>query len=211
MPKSTSAAVLAEAAGRLQPFQDDPLRAAFLARSVDVLTKVAARLDLGELGRAVASASNEATLVTALMQPGAAGLFAAADPLTPARLRGLQARDEILAAEGGTLGGEEVGALLHISRQAVDKRRATGKLLAVEIGRRGYLYPAWQFTDEGGVLAGLEDVLPLLAEEPPFARLRFFLSGNRRLRGERPLDRLRRGELEPVLRAARMFGEQGAA
>lgn len=210
MAKHPSTA-LAEATGRLHGFEDDPLRAAFLARGIDALAKVAERLDQSELGRAVASPSNEATLVTALMQPNAAGLFAADDPLTPARLRGLQARDAMLAAEGGTLSAERVGALLHISRQAVDKRRAAGKLLAVEIGRRGYLYPVWQLSDASDVLPGLEEILALLAEHPPFAKLRFFLSGNHRLAGDRPLDRLRRGDLKPVRRAAQAFGEQGAA
>lgn len=209
MAKDRASRALAEATERLQPFEDDPLRAAFLARGIDALTRVAERLDQGELGLAVASSSNEGTLVTALTQPSAVGLFAVADPLTPARLRGLQARDALLAAEGGTLRAEQVGALLHISRQAVDKRRAAGKLLAVEIGRRGYLYPAWQFADEG-VLPGLEEILSLLAAHPPLAKLRFFLSGSLRLQGDRPLDRIRGGDLDPVKRAARTFGEQGA-
>ena len=211
MSKDRPPTALAEAAGRLSAFERDPLRAAFLARGIDALTEVAERLDRGELGKAVASSSNAATLVTGLTQPSAIGLFSAVDPLTPARLRGLKARDALLAAEGGTLSTEEVGALLHMSRQAVDKRRAAGKLLAAEIGRRGYLYPAWQFADGGGVLPGMEEILALLAEHPPLAKLRFFLSGNLRIDGERPLDRLRHGDLEPVRRAARTFGEQGAA
>jgi|HubBroStandDraft_6_1064221.scaffolds.fasta_scaffold1132495_1 hypothetical protein len=208
MLKSSTA--LADIVGQLHQFEGEPLRAAFLARGIDALTKIAERLDKGELGRAVAASSNEATLLTALTQPGAVGLFSAADPLTPARIRGLRARDALLAAEGGTLGAEDVGALLHISRQAVDKRRAAGKLLAVEIGRRGYLYPAWQFAEDG-VLSGLEEILALLVEHPSLARLRFFLSGSLRLAGDRPLDRLRRGDIAAVRRAARTFGEQGAA
>ncbi len=194
---------------QLHQFEGEPLRAAFLARGIEALTQVAARLDRSELGKVIASPSDAAALVAALMQPGAVGLFGP-EPLLPARLRGLQARDALLAAEGGPLGAKEVGALLRISRQAVDKRRAANKLLAVEIGRRGYLYPAWQFAADG-VLPGLEDILALLEEHPPLAKIRFFLSGNHRLRGERPLDRLRRGDLEAARRAARVFGEQGAA
>jgi hypothetical protein len=57
----------------------------------------------------------------------------------------------------------------------------------------------------------LEEILALLEEHPPFAKLRFFLSGNLRLGKERPLDRLRRGDVVPVCRAARTFVEQGAA
>ena len=170
----------------------------------------AERLNQAELGRAVAAPSNEAALVTAFTQPSMTGLFTAADPLAPAHLRGLQARDALLAADGGALRAEEVSALLHLSRQAVDKRRPAGNVLAVEVGRRGYLYPAWQFVDDG-ILPGLEEILALLAEHPPLAKLRFFLSGDLRLDGERPLDRHRRSEIEPVKRSARMFAEQGAA
>jgi hypothetical protein len=41
--------------------------------------------------------------------------------------------------------------------------------------------------------------------------VRFFLAKNVRLDGDRPLDRLRRGDVDPVVRAARAFGEHGAA
>lgn len=180
-PRVTSA--FATVAGRLEPFEHDPLRFAFLVRGIEALTVLAERLDQTELGTVVASSSDAATLVSALTQPSTVGLFSATDPLAPARLRGIQARDTLLAAEGGTLGAEQVGTLLHVSRQAVDKRRLAGKLLAVETGRRGYRYPVWQFVDSG-VLPGLEETLALLAEHPPFAKLRFFVSGNVSLGGD---------------------------
>ncbi|WP_437603350.1 hypothetical protein [Sorangium sp. So ce590] len=210
MTKNRNSSALAEIAERLHQFDGEPLRMAFLARGIDALTQVAERLDQRELGEVVASPSNADALVTALTQPSAVGLFSGADPLMPARLRGLQARDALLAAEGGTLIAEEVGEGLHLSPQAIEARRAAGRLLAVDIGRRGHLYPAWQFADEG-VLPGLEEILTLLDEHPPLAKVRFFLSGNHRLDGDRPLDRLRRGDVEPVRLAARTFGEQGAA
>lgn len=208
MGKDRPSAAVAEAAHQI--FPGEPLRAAILARSIHALAEVTERLDSNEIQRIPASGSEQATLVSTLSQPSAVGYFSAADPLTPARLRGLEARDALLAAEGGVLRAEVIGARLHISRQAVDKRRKAGKLLAVDIGRRGYFYPAWQITDEGA-LPGLEDIVALLSEHPALAKLRFFLSGNHRLGGERPLDRLRRGDVEAVRRAARTFGEQGAA
>ncbi|KYF66317.1 hypothetical protein [Sorangium cellulosum] len=210
MAKDRNSSALADIAERLHQFDGEPLRVAFLARGIDALTQVAARLDQSELGEVVASPSNADALLTALAQPSAVGLFSAADPLTPARLRGLQARDALLAAEGGTLTAEDVGEVLHLSPDAIEARRAAGRLLAVDVGRRGHLYPAWQFADEG-VLPGFEEILALLAEHPPLAKMRFFLSGNHRLDGERPLDRVRRGDLDAVRRAARTFGEHGAA
>jgi hypothetical protein len=75
-----------------------------------------------------------------------------------------------------------VADLLGISRQAVDLRRASGKLLAIDLGLRKNLYPRWQFTEEG-ILAGLEETLAVLREgaTTPWSCLRFFLSGNLRL------------------------------
>jgi hypothetical protein len=132
------------------------------------------------------------------------------DPLAKARLRGAVAMRELLGADGGALSAAEVGALLGVSRQAVDKRRRAGQLLAVDLPRRGLLYPAWQFTEQGSTLPGLGEVLAALREHDPWARARFFVTGNDRLEGRRPLDALRNGELEPVLAAAGEFGRHGA-
>jgi hypothetical protein len=60
-------------------------------------------------------------------------------PELKVRLRGAIAKRELLEADGGVLAPAEVAALLHISRQAVGKRRIAGKLLGIE-GPRGYLY-----------------------------------------------------------------------
>ena len=133
------------------------------------------------------------------------------DPLALARFRGIIALRELLHAEGGTLPVGGVAELLGISRQAVDKRRKARQLLAVEVPRRGLRYPAWQFADTGTALPGLPEVLRALHGHDPLAQARFFLAGNDRLDGERPLDRLRAGEVDPVVDAAHAFGEHGAA
>jgi hypothetical protein len=149
-------------------------------------------------------------VLQALVERLADRLLVGGDPLAKARLRGALAQRELLSADGGALGGVEVATFLGVSRQAVDKRRKAGQLFAVELPRRGYLYPAWQLTGTG-VLPGLEEVLAALHDHDPWAQARFFVTGNTRLGGKRPLDRLRRGEVEAVLRAARMFDEHGAA
>lgn len=143
------------------------------------------------------------------LQHAAASVFTS-DPLGPARARGLRALNEILAEEGGTLDAEEVAEQLGISLEDIEQRRKAGQVLAVDTGSHGYRYPTWQFS-ESSMLPGMEDVLLLLARHPPLAQMRFFLSGNLRLGGKRPLDMLRRGLVEQVHRAARAFGEQGAA
>jgi hypothetical protein len=132
------------------------------------------------------------------------------DPLARARLRGVLAMRELLSGDGGALAGNEVADLLGISRQAVDKRRKAGQLIAVELPRRGLLYPAWQFV-EAGALPGLARVLAALGAHDAWAQARFFVSRNGRLANRRPLEVLKGGELDAVLRAAEAFGEHGAA
>jgi hypothetical protein len=132
------------------------------------------------------------------------------DPLARARLRGVLAQREILDADGGAVSAAEMAKALGITRQAVDKRRKAGQLIALEVGKRGYLYPAWQL-GETGLLNGLASVLASLPEDSPWAIARFFVSGNHRLGGRRPLDVLRKGEVDAVVAAASMFGEHGAA
>jgi hypothetical protein len=150
-------------------------------------------------------------VLSVLLERLADKLLPTSGPLTVARLRGQVAMRELLNADGGALAASRVAELLGVSRQAVDKRRKAGQLLAVALPKRGLLYPAWQFTETGTTLAGLAEVLAALRRHDAWAQARFFVTGNDRLDGKRPLDGLREGALEPVLVAARAFGEHGAA
>ena len=199
--------LMAEIDSRLEETKENPARSAFAARSVRAALELAEMLDGEQLAEALAAPSNLAAVVAALQQPAVAGRLIEADPLAKAKLRGAIVRDQWLEAEGGTMGVDDVAARLHITRQAVDKRRKAGTLLAVDVGRHGYRYPVWQFTD-GGVLPALDEILSLLGEHSPLAQLGFFLSDNIALDGRRPLDLLRGDDVEPVRRAARAFGHQ---
>lgn len=186
-----------------------PLRAAFATRALNALLRLAETLPEKDLSVAVSAQSDAGTVLLGLLaRPSVAALN---DPLFAARVRGVAARDELLAQEGGLLRGEDVAKLLHVSRQAVDRRRIQGKLLGLELGRRGFLYPAWQL-GESGTLSGLERVLVSLRDKEvsPLAQVRFFLSGSSRLRGQRPLDRLREGDIDAVMRDAAAYLEHGA-
>ena len=120
------------------------------------------------------------------------------------RLRGAIARRELLENDGGVLSPSSVAELVGISRQSVGQRRTAGKLLAVE-GTRGYVYPAWQF-DGAETVEGFEEILNLLADEDPWTQFIFFVSEDDAAGGHRPIDLLRKGDVEPVRRAARMHG-----
>lgn len=104
---------------------------------------------------------------------------------------------------------EEAADALGLTRQGVDRRRRAGRLLALSMGKRGYLYPVWQFT-QGGTLRGLEETLDAFQDIGPWAQLAWFISPNTRLGGEPPLDMLRAGEIGRVVEAASVYGEQGA-
>lgn len=178
-----------------------------ILRAVAELTEHA---DAESMAEAAGEASDYAVLLALLDRPEALAALRHRDPLAPARIRGLRSRDALLASDGGTCSAQEVGAMLDITRQAVDNRRKRGKLVAVELGRRGYAYPAWQFQG-GAVLPGLDRVLATFPEPGTWALIAFMLNGNAWLSGERPLDALRNGRIEDVVRAASHYGEQNAA
>ncbi len=198
------------ATARLLRAGKQPVRAAFLARGLNALTRLAENLEEKALGDAVGAPSDYAVLLSVLGEPEAVAELQRQDPLARARLRGLHTRAHLLEAEGGSLTAEEAAKRLHLTRQAVDKRRRAGRLLGLHVGRRGYAYPAWQF-GEHGVLPGLEEVLADLRDHDPWMQVGFFLNGNVRLNGKAPLAELRHGHIEAVRHAARAYGEQGAA
>lgn len=192
----------------LESGTDEPLHSAFLARATKALAEVNRQLTEEGLREAASASSDVGSLVAALMASDLDADEVDAE-LNRARLRGIQARRELLEAEGGPLGVSEVATILDVSRQAVHQRRKRGNLLAVETGRHGYRYPAWQFA-EGGTIDGLERALDALEDHDPWMTLRFFLGADPRLDGDRPLDRLRAGDVDAVLEAADRYGHHGA-
>lgn len=131
------------------------------------------------------------------------------EPLAPAFIRGLEARRRLLDENGGTLTAEEVGGILGITRQAVEKRRRAGSLLALTTGRHGYRYPVWQFV-QSGVLPGLDDVLHVLASHDEWMQATFFVSRNPRLGNRTPIELLSAAEVPSVIDAAEAYGQYGA-
>jgi len=199
-----------EAAARVLKIGEDPTRAAFLARVLNAVADLGSRMPERALGSAAGAASDYAVLLEALEDPTTIELLRKHIPLSAARIRGLRVRKRVLEAEGGTLSAEDAASHLGIKRQAVDKRRKAGRLIGLGMGRRGYVYPAWQFSREG-TLPGLEEVLGELRKRDPWMQVIFMLTPSRRLDGTTPLQAVRKGRVEGVQRAARAFGEHGAA
>lgn len=107
---------------------------------------------------------------------------------------------------GGVLGVAEVAGLLGLKRDAVDKRRKRERLVAVDLGRHGWRYPAFQFAADG-LLPGLEEALEALRPEDGWVALSFFLEGAEELGGRTPAEALADGDARAVVEAAALYGE----
>ncbi len=133
------------------------------------------------------------------------------DKLAMALARGLETRQQIAEAEGGSLSSDEAAQLLGISKTAVLKRLEAGRLLAWREERlHAARFPRWQFDERGQVLACLEDVLEILNADPrlnAWGKILFFLQTKINLGDKRPLDLLREGKLEEVRLAAQTYAE----
>jgi biotin operon repressor len=182
----------------------------FITRALNAVAHLTEHSGEAFLQAVAAAPSDFSVLLRALEQSETTEQLRKEDPLLTARLRGIEAKQQLLKAEGGILSVEEVAKLLSISRQAVDKRRRSGQLIAVSPGRRGYAYPAWQFT-ENGTLPGLQTILQALRHHDEWMQIAFMLNANTRLKGRRPLDELRQGQVDAVVEAAKAYGAQGAA
>jgi hypothetical protein len=95
----------------------------------------------------------------------------------------------------------DVALLLGKSKQAVSEDR---RLLRLEMRSGAIGYPAFQF-DGRRVLAGLGDIVVLLGPsvETPWTIGSWLTSPQPALGGARPIDRLRAGEIDTVMSAAR--------
>jgi hypothetical protein len=92
------------------------------------------------------------------------------------------------------------------SRQAVERLRREGRVLALRVGSQ-WRYPEWQFEPDapGGVVPGLGEVLAQLRLSPSGAA--FWLTRPALQLGDRaPIEALRRREQQAVVRAAAEHG-----
>ena len=194
---------------RLTVEKETPLMQVFMMRAINAVLRFT-ELSEDSIIDAAKSPSDLDVLVKGLLASPIVEDLKAVEPLAPAFIRGYEAKHKLIEEHGGTLSAEKVGEILGITRQAVEKRRQMGKLLALTIGRHGYRYPVWQF-NESGSLPGLEQVLSVLAGHDQWMQTAFFVSRNPRLNNRTPIEMLERGEIERVLDVASVYGEHGGA
>jgi hypothetical protein len=190
---------------------DKSLVDAFVARTGRALADIAARMPRQRLAAAVGAPTDTDVLFRSLHEAAAIAneIVPARDPLTAALLRGAEQKRAMLSAEGGFLSAPQLAAHLGVTPQAIGKRRARGQVFWLEAGD-GYAYPAFQI-GPAGLLPGIREVLDAFQVEEPWMRVHFMLTRDRRLRGRRPIDVLRAGDVAAVTRAAAAYGEHGAA
>lgn len=192
------------------------LAEAVLGRTLPLLRRVLEAATPGELKESLTAPTDVGTLSRLLADAAAQTEIQKLDPLAEAFARGAHAKDELLRRAGGAWTAEEVADHLHVTRQAVNKRRKAGTLLAVEAGSN-FLYPRCQFS-QAGVLEHLPEVLQAMDTESGWMKLQLLFTHTLRTTPERAgeppgtiLEAVQRGRVEDALHAARTWGEQGAA
>ena len=183
---------------------------ALMTRMLNALADAMPHMSPHAAGDAVGEESGYNVLLRILEQPEVLAALHEQNPLAPAFVRGLRGREELLQAEGGAISANEAATLLGVTRQSVDNRRRANQLIGLSLGRRGYVYPLWQFTQDG-TLTGLTDVLAALQRFSPWMQAQFMTTGDARLGGVTPIQALQEGRVQDVLKAAEVFGEHGAA
>ena len=188
----------------------DSIQAAFLRRAMSALERISANVSAKDLADALAAPTDAGSLAQLLSHSEMVGSAVTdLDPLVPALARNVEHRQQLLARAGGAVSADEAGRILGISRQAVDKRRRGGALLAVREGS-DWRYPACQF-DQGEAIAGIADVVRGFSAAGPWIALDFLLAPDAVLGGRTPIAVLRAGERDAVARLVRVEGSDGFA
>jgi hypothetical protein len=184
----------------------DSVQAAFLRRALSALERITGSVSTKTLTEALAAPTDVGSLAQLLSRSEVVGSAVTdLDPLAPSLARNVEHRQTLITLAGGALSADEAGRILGITRQAIDKRRRAGALLAVREGS-DWRYPACQF-NHGEVVAGIPDIVRGFGSASPWVMLDFLLAPDTVLAGRTPLAVLKAGDREPVLRLVR--GSQG--
>ncbi|PAJ91390.1 hypothetical protein CJO69_27660 [Burkholderia ubonensis] len=113
---------------------------------------------------------------------------------------------QTLVDSGKLLPAAKVWEVLAVTRQALNKAVASGRIFTVDVGAAQY-YPAFYVTGDvdGKTLA---KVTQLLGSLPGWSKWQFFTTPRASLGNITPLKALSRGEVEQVVKAAAAFAER---
>ena len=177
----------------------------FLTRSRRALEAIADTMPPKQLAEFAEAASDAEVLLRAVE----ADLLSDAldNPLARAQLRGAKMQKDMLKAAQSVSSRDFAGAL-GVTPQAVNKGRRAGAYLGLPVGEQ-YLYPLVQLKGSR-IVRGLKEVLAALPVESPWTKLSFLMGEDANL-GGRPIDRLKAGDVDGVVKAAGRYAEHGAA
>ena len=184
-------------------------RASFLKRTISAVQRMSAEMTDEMLLAALAAPSDLGTLARAIGDSRLVDPAMKIDPLAPAVARSLEHRKILLGLAGPMMSSTQVADLLGLSRQAVDKRRAASRLLALRIGS-DWQYPAFQFED-GAVLPDLDRVIASQDGADAWVVLDMLLAQDSALGGRSLLDALRQSDGQAVARALSQTQADGFA
>lgn len=105
----------------------------------------------------------------------------------------------------GVLSAQQLAEHLGIT-EGLARKRERNQVFWLDVGD-GYVYPAFQL-GKNGLLFGMLDAFLV---DDAWMRVNFMLTGDARVEGQRPIDLLRKGQVEDVERAATAYGEHGTA
>jgi hypothetical protein len=125
--------------------------------------------------------------------------------LAAAIARGKIVKLKIVAAEGGSITCKEVAGLLGISEKSVIRRWRNYRLVGWTNGKT-VRFPVWQFSN-GKLLPGIQEALQIFRSDDHWRVLIYFLGNRRSLAMKRPLDLLRCGEINKVIRHATDYAQ----
>ena len=123
--------------------------------------------------------------------------------------RGEEAKQHFLDKQGGALPNDEACRVLGCSLLELETMRRNHQVLGLSVNEK-WVYPVWQFID-GQILSGLDQVLAALEKDGAWTQVIFLLTGDIRLDGATPLEKLQQGEIEQVVWAAKCYGSHSAA
>jgi hypothetical protein len=124
-------------------------------------------------------------------------------PLAQAKERGKKYRQESIQA---AFSSQAVTDLLKISDEDLAQLRRSNKIVFLDHGN-SYVYPKCQF-DGDKIIDGIDRVIAELPIIEGWTQLIFLESGDPNLDGDKPIDRLRVGDLATVVLTAGNYGRQ---
>jgi hypothetical protein len=148
-------------------------------------------------------ASRRPGIVRALADVAHEAVKIASERLTP-RQQAMHTRAELIASRA-VLPSAEMTARLGITRQALSQAVGTRRLFALEFRGNDY-YPAF-FADPEQDRRQLEEVAKALGDLPGWSKWQFFTTPKLPLHGKTPVQALKEGKLQVVLKLAQGFAE----